>query len=421
MKRRLGFFLFTLATFPATAQLTSIFADEFPDSASTRIGIIADYELGSNNLTNAFLEKFYTGGYIDAGMKDEVLSRTENKNRVGANINGGIYGAFALDSLFHKPNFGLFFSIKDREHFDAAFSKDLYKVGFYGNAAYAGKTADFNGFSMNLLRYQQAEIGIFSSKLDSAARWGIGLSFLKGEQYASVYAKKAELYTSDDGQYIDFNTSLAVAQSDTAHKGFEAFNGTGASVDIYFEAPFKTKAGNSKIRVSVTDIGLIKYNQNTLYLNRDSLFHFTGFNVSNIYDLQNAGITGKTSQDSILHAIVPFKKQTVTVTLPAILTLSFETRFSRLFELSEGIHYVFNANYNLLYYVKGSFYFSKHFMLSSTLSYGGYSTFNYGIGLYANVGKGFIIYAGSNNLEGYIVPAKSTAQGLYFSLIKDFK
>ncbi len=420
MKLKLTSLLLLFHFINAEAQIANIFADEFPDSAKTRIGIFANYGLGSNNLTNAFVEKFYTGGYINSELKDEVLSRTKNKNRIGADINGGIYGAFKLDSLCHRKNLSIFFAVKDREHFDAGFSKDLYKVGFYGNAAYAGKTADFNGFNMNLLRYQQFEIGLFSAKYDSAARWGIGVSFLKGEQYASIYAKKAELFTSDDGQYIDFNTSLAVAQSDTAHKGYGAFNGYGASVDIYFEAPFKTKFGDSKIKVSVSDVGLIQYNQKTLYLNQDSLFHFTGFQVNSIYDLQDS-TTGRASQDSIIKGIAPFKKRTVTATLPAILNLSFETKFSKYFELSEGIHYVFNANYNLLYYVKGNFYFTRKFMLSATLSYGGYSTFNYGVGVFANFGKGFILYAGTNNVEGYIVPKKTTAQGAYVSFIKNFK
>lgn len=421
MKTKFIAFFSVLFTLQAQAQIASIFADEFPDSAKTRIGIGGDYALGSNNLTNAFLMKFYKGGYIDNSLKNEVLNRSKNKNRAGADLSYGIYGAFEFDSLFHKPNFGLFFAVRDRAHLDAAFSKDLYKVGFYGNSAYAGKTANFNGFSLNLLRYQQVQIGIFSSKADSAARWGIGVSFLKGEQYASVYAKTAELYTSEDGQYIDFNTDISAAQSDTAHKGFGAFNGYGASVDIYFEAPFNTRAGASKLRVSVSDIGLIQYNKNTLYLNQDSLFHYDGFHVNSIYDLQDSTISASTSQDSIINGIAPFRKQSVSVTLPAVLNLSFETRFSEHFELTEGIRYVFNGNYALKYYLQGNFYFSKRFMVSATLSYGGYSTFNYGIGVFANLGKGFMIYAGSNNIEGYIVPKKTTAQGAYFSLVKNFK
>lgn len=415
-------FLFILGSyFRADAQLSSIFADEFPDSASVRTGITADYAIGSNNLTNEFIGKFYKGGYIDAGLKDEVLSRTRNKNRIGADVNTGIYAAFKLDSLFHKKNISIFFGVKDRQHFDAGFSSDLYKVGFYGNAAYAGRTAFFNGFNMNLLRYQQVQLGIFSSKLDSAARWGIGLSFLKGEQYAAVNAKTAELYTSEDGQFINFNTSMEAAQSDTSHTGFGAFNGYGASLDIYFEAPFKTKFGNSKIKVSVSDIGLINFNSHTLYAKQDSLFHFTGFTINSIYDLQDSTLSNNTSQDSVISTVMPFKKQTVSVSLPAILNLSFETRFSKHFELVEGIRYVFNGNYSLLAYVKGNFYFNPRFMISATFSYGGYSTFNYGIGVFANLGKGFVVYAGSHNIEGYLAPQKTTAQGAYISLAKNFK
>jgi hypothetical protein len=403
------------------SQIASIFADEFPDSAKTRIGINIDYSLGSNCITNEFIYRFYKGGYIDTPLKDEVLSRTRNKNRIGADVNSGIYGAFKFDSIFHKKNLSMFFAVKDRQHFDAGFSRDLYKVGFYGNAAYAGKTADFNGFNMTLLRYQQIQLGLFSSKLDSAARWGIGISFLKGEQYASIFAKKAELFTSEDGQYVTFNTSISAAQSDTAQKGIGAFNGYGASVDIYFEAPFFTPLGNSKLRVSVADIGLINFNKNTLYMNQDSLYEWGGFRVTSILDLKDSTISDDTSQDSIITSIAPFKKQKVSVTLPAVLNLSFETRFSPSFELEEGIYYVFNANYSLLAYLKGNFYFSDRFRVSATMSYGGYSTFNYGIGIYANLGKGFNLYAGSNNIEGFIVPAKTTAQGAYISLVKNFK
>ncbi|MDF2436426.1 MAG: hypothetical protein K0Q95_802 [Bacteroidota bacterium] len=421
MRTKISLIFLILFSLGSQAQISTIFADEFPDSAKTRIGINADYSIGSNNLTNEFLGKFYKGGFIDKDLKDEVLNRSVNKNRFGADINVGMYAAFKLDSLMHKKNISVFFAIKDRQHFDASFSKDLFKLGFYGNASYAGKTAYMNGFNMNLLRYQQIQIGLFSSKLDSAARWGIGLSFLKGEQYASVYAKTAELYTAEDGSYIDFNTSIEAAKSDTAKKGIGAFNGYGASVDIYFEAPFKAKFGDSKIRVSVSDIGLINYNQNTLYLKQDSLFHYTGFHVNSIYDLQDSTLSQNTSQDSVISAVAPFRKQEVSVTLPAILNLSFETRFSKNFELSEGIRYVFNANYNLLTYIKASFYFSPKFMLSTTLSYGGYSTFNCGIGAFANLGNGFIIYAGSNNIEGFIVPKKTTAQGVYISIVKNLK
>lgn len=418
--RKIFFILFILSINNISkAQIASIFAEEFLDSAKTRIGIGGDYDLNSNAFTTSFLSKFYTGGYIDTDLKNSVLNRVKNENRIGANFNYGIYAAFKLDSFNHKKNVSVFFSVRDRFHFDSKFSMDFYKVGFYGNSLYAGKTANFNDFSLNLIRYQQLQVGIFSSKLDSAARWGISISFLKGEQYLSVQAKKAELFTSEDGQYIDFNTDLQIAKSDTAHNGIGAFNGYGSSVDIYFEAPFQTRFGNSKLRVSVSDIGFIRFNKQTLTLKQDSMFHYTGFKVNSFYDLQDSTFGG-TSKDSVINAIAPFKKQSFSATLPSILDLNFETHFSKYFHLTEGIRYVFNANYKLLAYVKGNFYLNSNFMISATFGYGGYGNLNYGLGVFAKLGKDFAIYAGSNNIEGFIVPKKACGQGAYISLIKQF-
>ena len=264
------------------------------------------------------------------------------------------------------------------------------------------------------------KIGLFSSKYDSAARWGIAVSILKGEQYASIFAQKAELFTSEDGQYIDFNTNMQVAKSDTAKKGIGAFNGIGASIDIYFEAPFKTRFGDSKLRVSVSDIGSIKFNNKSLYLNQDSTFHYTGFQVNSVYDLQDSTFAN-TSQDSIMSAVAPFKKQSFSVTLPSVLNLTYETQFTKHFEMVEGIRYIFNGNYHLLAYLKGNFNINQKFAVSATFGYGGYGKFNYGLGAFANLGKGFIVYAGSNNLEGFIAPKKACGESAYISLVKNFK
>jgi len=406
--------------FQLNAQIAAIFSDEFPDSTKTRIGLVADYGLNATAFTTQFISKFYNGGYIDTDLKEQVLKRTKNMNTIGADLNYGVYVGVKLDSFFHKKNISLFFSLRDKAHFDARYSKDFYKVGFYGNAPYAGKVANFNDFNLNFLRYQQLQVGLFSSKYDSAARWGIALSLLKGEQYSSIYAQKAELFTSEDGTYIDFATTMQVAQSDTAKKGIGAFNGVGAAIDIYFEAPFKTRFGNSKLRVSVADIGAIKFNDKSLFLNQDSTFHYTGFHVSSVYDLQDSTFAN-TSQDSIISSVVPFKNQSFSVTLPSVLNLTYETRFGEHFEMIEGIRYVFNGNYHLLAYVKGNFIINPKYAISGTFGYGGYGKFNYGLGVFANLGKGFIIYAGSTNLEGFVTPKKAAGQSAYISLVKNFR
>ena len=402
------------------AQIADIYADEFPDSANVRFAVSGNYSFNSNAITNEFISKFFRGGYINGDLKNSILTRIKDENRMGADVSTGIYCALKLDSLFHKKNMSIFFSLHDREHFDALFSKDLFKVAFFGNAEYIGKAANLSGFNLNLMRYQQLQIGIFSSKLDSAAHWGIGISFLKGEEYISILAKKAEMFTSEDGQFVDFNTSLQVALSDKTNKGLSAINGYGASLDIYFEAPFKTRFGNSKLKISVADIGAVRFNKNTEVINQDSLFHYTGFKIISIYDLQGTTYS-KTSQDSIINSIVPLKKTTFSATLPATLNLTFETRFSKRFLLTEGIRYIYNANYTLLAYLKCDIFINKKNTLSANIGYGGYGQLNYGIGTFLKFRNDFIIYAGSTNIAGFVAPKKTAGQGAYISLIKNFK
>lgn len=419
MKKKSLLIFLCLCIYNGWAQMPSIFSEDVSILSKTRMGLTSDFFVSSNSVTPAFIDKFYTGGYIDVKLKDQVLKLTQNENRIGAELNYGLFVSVKPDSLFHRNVFHLFFSLRDRQHADASFSKDFYKIGFYGNASYAGNTATLGNFSFNLIRYQQLQIGLFSSKLDSAARWGIGLSFLKGEHYSSVLARKADLYTSPDGKEINFDTDIEIAQSNPLNKGLNATNGYGASLDIYFEAPFQSKIGNSKLVISVADIGLIRFDDQSLYRRQDSLFHYNGFYISSITDIRDSTFL-PTSKDSIINTIFPAKKRAVTVTLPSTLNLSFETAFNKHFHLMEGARYLYNANNKLYVYLKGNIYFTKKVMLSVIAGYGSYGNINYGLGIAANLGAGFLLYAGSNNLEGYLLPSMAGGRSAYFSLFKNF-
>lgn len=418
MKKTVILFYFLICFASGKSQIAALFTDELTGMEKSRVGITGDYFVNGSSLTSQFIRQFYQGKFLDASLKDQVSARTKNSNQLGAELNYGIFATFRLDSLFHRKGFHLFFNVRDRQHVDAHFPKDFYNVAFYGNASYAGRTADLSSFRFNLLRYQQFQMGLFSQP-DSGARWGIGISFIKAEQYYSVQATKAELFTSSDGLYIDFNTEMEMAQSNPSNKGLDATNGFGGGIDLFFEAPFQTPLGNSKITVSISDIGLIRFNDQSLYRKQDSLFHYTGFQIKSIFDLQDS-LFLNTSQDSIQNKVLPAVKRSVTATLPSTLNLFHETAFNQHFHLTEGVRYIFNANMKLLAYVKASVYFNKKVLLSATAGYGGYGRFCCGLGLGANLGAGFAFYAGSNNLEGFLAPTKAVGQSAYFSIIKNF-
>ena len=417
--KKLFIYSFLLLSFYSKAQVSVIFNSEVADTVHTFAGVWGNGSFDATALNSKFVSKFYTGSFIDKDTKDGVLNRTHNINRVGEEVNYGLFVAFRPDSLAHRKNMSYFIGLSDRQHFDARYSDDFYKVAFYGNASYAGRTAYLTDFNLNFIRYQQLQLGFLKKNTANTLQWGMGFSFLKGEQYASITAHKAELYTSQDGQFINFDTDMQIAQTDTAHRGLGAFNGYGASLDVFLMAPLKTKMGTSIIRVAVSDVGMIRFNKQSLYLNQDSLFHFTGFKINNIHDLQDSTFR-TTNKDSIASKVAPFGKKAFNVTIPATLVVSFETQYTKRFQLTEVVKFIYNANYSLLFYVKGKYQLGARTSISATVGYGGYGKINGGIGLNARLGKAWLVHVGSDHIEGFIAPQSAAGMGVNCSVIRCF-
>ena len=211
----------------------------FTDSASVSVGVIGEYSINSTVLSNEFYNFFIQGGYIDTEAKDRISGRLRTSNQLGGDVNFGIYYAQKIDSLFgkarHKLNY--FINISNRWHFDVRFSDDLFNLGFYGNKIFAGQTAELGDFNLNLLKYQQFELGLMNSN-DSGKQYGFGISFLKAEEHFYINSNRADLYTETTGEYVDLNMNLQINQSDTASRGLQAFNGWGLSTDLFYQLPY---------------------------------------------------------------------------------------------------------------------------------------------------------------------------------------
>lgn len=405
---------------PLAAQcIDYLFRDNNKHYASTLCGS-ASYALGSNAITNEFFGKFYKGGFIDAALKDRVNEKLINSNRLGADLKTGVDYLYLPDTLFGKPRLGIFAGISDRAHFDMRFSKDLFQTGFYGNKAFAGETAHLGDFQLQLLRYQQAQIGLLWAGLDTAkAKLGIGISFLKGEQLLDLDAPTADLYTSDDGTFIDLTTSATMLRSDSASKGLGAMNGMGGSIDLFLEAPYRLKKRKGVITIRITDMGTIFWNSRSLRYSADSTYHYTGFAVDNIFKLQDSTFNEVASAEDVIGKNVTQQRKGFSTTVPAMIDLSTNTSYGKL-RVIKGFRQRFNSNHKGQFYLKAHYFFTPGFMAGALVSYGGYGNFSYGLELAADLGKGFILYAGSNNLEGFIVPVHTTAQGAFLSLKKHF-
>jgi hypothetical protein len=377
------------------------------------------FYINSNAVTSELMSTFYRGGFITPEMKDRSGKKLKYSNRIGGDLDYGVSVTWKPDSLWHRKNLSANFALRDRFHYDAGFSRDLFNLAFYGNKRFAGQTADLGNFSLNLYRYQQLRAGLEWEGDTAHGSYGLSVSLLKGESDLLVDAGKAFLSTSADGTTIDFDLAMTMRQTDTAHTGMGAFNGAGFSTDFYYEMPYLTWYNEGLLRIEVNDLGFLRWNTRSVFYQVDSSYHYTGVEFSNITDIQNSALPHG-NPDSIFRNNVKYGTEPYSRALPAILSVTATTYYGKKFIWEKGMRFRLGANCKPYYYSAFSWYATKNFLVTATAAYGGYGAFNTGLELEYAFPHQLHIHLDSYYLGGYIAPKAFCGQGAALSISKRF-
>jgi len=378
---------------------------------SAKLSIDGYYGINSNAITNQFTKSIIKGQYIDNDLKNKVSKKLGDENRFGGDINAGIYFSNKLENFIGKTGISYYIGLRDREHFDMSFSKDLFDLGFYGNSRFADDTANFSPLNFNLLRYQQFEFGF----LFNDGKMGTGISLLKGEQFLSADVSKGTMFTAADGSFIDVELAMKLKQSDTENYGFKAINGVGISADYFAIINLKKTDSTHQFLFEIKDLGFIKWNKNSLESTVDTALHYDGVEIN----LRDSFYT-KNAINTNLNTYKKSEKRKFNTALPVFLHLAYSVDFTARLKVIGGFKYRFFANYSLCYYMRGIYKINDHFSASAKLAFGGYGKLNFGLGIKTQIGKKFNITLTSDNLEGFILPAHTTGQGAFISVEKIF-
>lgn len=396
------------------AQYNTAF-DKYQESGRS-VSANLDFDAGSNGMNNALINKLVWGGYIDDEDKKSSAKYLKGRNNLGVNLSYDV-------SAFLKggKKFDLLVEAKNQEILNATYTDDFYNLMFYGNKSYRGRTANLAGSNVNALRFQEIKFGAILHHFDSVAKIGMSVSFLKGEQLFYLKANKnASLFTSGDGSEIILNSNFNMALSDTNHKNLTSFNGIGASADIYFETPYKSKVGKKSVLiVNANNIGFIHWRNNSVQYSSDSTFRFSGYRINSIVDLKDSTLN-RINSDSALLSLTNARREPFNVNIPTNLVIINKIYFGRQnFCLSTGFRQIFNANYIPYVFIEPEYRYKKMLFAFHT-GYGGYVRLNVGASVTVNL-KGWYIRLGSNSLQGYVLPKQTTGQSLFFSLAKKLK
>ncbi|MDQ3190917.1 MAG: DUF5723 family protein, partial [Bacteroidota bacterium] len=297
-----------------------------------------------------------------------------------------------------------------------AFSNDFFNLSYFGNTAFQGSTANLSGFDFNLFQYQQIEGGIIFNQ----GRTGIGLSVLNGQQHQSFSIPKGNVYIAPDGKTMEVDLLFKAQQTDPQRSGYPYTNGVGASIDFFTTFNFGTlDTFQHKVLVEIRDLGFIRWNRHATEFSIDTNYRFEGFFIDNIFMLRDTVFDSNLSNNSLAAQANTSEKRYTTV-LPAFFHIAEIYKINEDFSLMGGIKYRLMANYNVYYYIRGMYQISPLFEVSPRIAYGGYGKLNTGISLRALIKEYYTLTLGTENLEGFLLPAFTAGTSAFLTLHRRF-
>lgn len=386
---------------------------QFNDSMKREIGISGDVVLSSNSVNLPFSISALQNEFIDDEMKENVTQKLSPLNAFEFNYGGELYYRFLAGKFLFKSPALFTAGFKAASVQQAKFTDDLFNVAFFGNAGYAGQTADFSGSHNLSYNYRQFRLGIQKQFFTQSGLWEVGtaLSLLTAKQGSSLDLKNVTLFTEQNGEYIDAYYNFEYFVSDSSNKGSLQTDGAGASVDLMLS--YLSPGRKSRFIFYANDVGFISWNKESRIYAADSSLHFTGIEVTDLL-FGNDSALFHFDVDTLL-------KKTGTVVTTGSHTTNFTMRFSLVYlhALSEkwtaaaGITYRPFPDLLPRFFVLPQYVFSPFLRAGFSLAYGGTSKFNLGLQGQATIGSQLSLRIGSENVLGIFMPQETTATSLF--------
>ena len=351
----------------------------------------------SNALTNAFFFGFVNGRFVDESEKDIMLNRSSRTNRFGQDATYGLRFTHKLsqESFIQQWHVG----VAERFHIDGRLSDEALELALYGNKRFAGETVDLNDINLRFQRWKELQFGA-QKRLNENWKVGAQAAWLLGDQNVEFATETASLYTSPLGDELQVTGDFFLHQSDTNKLGPHAINGMGASMGVWAQRSLKLfdQAESGYIQFSVSDLGAIWWNKESVRYDGDTLYVYEGILVDRILDV-NDGNVDIIDGDSIIDIFAQDARNDRYSTLvPATIEVKVAQGFEN-FGVLAGIRYRTSASYFPQAFMGGSYYLGN-WALKGTMAFGGYAPFELGIGAQYVLKNQWIFSLGTRNLEG---------------------
>ena len=343
------------------------------DSIKGEYSFDAYYDISSNSITSGFFKKLYNGEHISYNDKVESSLNLGEANRFGAEISSNFNWTSPL-SLFQNwhPTIGFGY----RQIASLGFTNDFYDLVFYGNTRFKGENAVFSNSHINYLHYQSVQFGLRKKIGNTDFQFNLGL--VKGSQGLQTTISNGQLFTGENGDYLDLNLNAQLAMSDSNKTGLQHWSGSGFVANVAFSYDLNDK---STVNFSLENIGHIAWNTNNSSYQIDSSFHWEGATVDNIFNLTDSVFQIETNSDSLINGYETISD--FTSLIPARIFVSYNYRNENI-GLRISLDHMLNTSYIPHLQAASTINLNNNFGLMINLGYGGFTNFHYGSGFFLN-------------------------------------
>ncbi|MGB0918056.1 MAG: DUF5723 family protein [Flavobacteriales bacterium] len=378
------------------------------------VGAHGRYQASTNAITSNLVWNVFQGNVLDRKLRETVSGKHTRRNRLGADLEYGVFAKHITDS---SKGVGWFINFADKIHANARYPKELFDFAMFGNAQYAGESVELSPVEFNLLMYTQFEAGLLQTIYTEKGKWnlGIGIGFLAGKRNLQVKIDQADLFTQEDGEYLDGEVHGSIRSSSLSSSQYFDLNGVGFSGS--FHVGYESKKFG--IRFEAEDLGIINWTKNLKQTALDSVFRFEGVEM----DLfASGGSFSSINLDSVVDGFA--SKQTATAytsVLPGY--LGFEGHYvlnSKNWKLYAGVQYRIAPSYIPYAYIGTNSPLGKGFFIDGRVAFGGFGSWHLGLEFKKKFSDKAQIILGTRNLEGYVLPMVGTSQSAYLGVVGFF-
>ncbi len=274
------------------------------------------FDFNTSAVRNELPLALYQGGYVDRDLRERSAARMRSRNSAGF-VLGARLTWTGRDCFLGHRHWRPIVSVAQQEVMGLRFTDDLFRLTFFGNAAYEDATAKVGPSAFTRIGYRTIGAGFADQRTGSYLR----LDVVQGGSFTAVDIRSADLYTAPDGRLLSLSINGEFHANDTAGSGYDRYNGLGAALSGRWAYSFMQ--GKYTLAVGVSDLGFVRWNSNSVHLSKDSLIEYRGIDVSDLLDLDGALIGEEQLRDTFgLHSTA----EAYNMLLPFRATLEFQMR-----------------------------------------------------------------------------------------------